>query len=412
MKVLVIGKGGREHAIAWKISSNPKVSTVYCAPGNPGTANFCKNIPINDNQINELLNFAKENSIDLTIVGPESTLSLGIVDKFQENGLKIFGPTAAATQIESSKKFAKDLMKKYNIPTASYESFTDLNEALKYLEIQGVPIVIKEDGLKSGKGVTVAFTLREAQEALNKAFTIENNRVVIEEYLEGFEFSLIAMIHNKIVIPLEVAQDHKRVLDNDLGPNTGGMGVYSPVPSITSEIIEQSIKEIIQPTVDAMELEGMPFTGFLFAGIMLTKNGVKTIEFNARLGDPESQVILPRMKSDFLDIILNLLNDQKTEILWDERFALGVVLASTGYPESFTKDSPIEITDLLEETLLFHMGTKFENNQLLTNGGRVLIPVTLGNSLKIAKDLAYREIKKIKCNKLFFRNDIGNKSLI
>ncbi|MGL5232428.1 MAG: phosphoribosylamine--glycine ligase [Fusobacteriaceae bacterium] len=412
MKVLVIGKGGREHAIAWKISSSPKVSTVYCAPGNPGTANFCKNIPINDNQINELLNFAKENSIDLTIVGPESTLSLGIVDKFQENGLKIFGPTAAATQIESSKKFAKDLMKKYNIPTASYESFTDLNEALKYLEIQGVPIVIKEDGLKSGKGVTVAFTLREAQEALNKAFTIENNRVVIEEYLEGFEFSLIAMIHNKIVIPLEVAQDHKRVLDNDLGPNTGGMGVYSPVPSITSEIIEQSIKEIIQPTVDAMELEGMPFTGFLFAGIMLTKNGVKTIEFNARLGDPESQVILPRMKSDFLDIILNLLNDQKTEILWDERFALGVVLASTGYPESFTKDSPIEITDLLEETLLFHMGTKFENNQLLTNGGRVLIPVTLGNSLKIAKDLAYSEIKKIKCNKLFFRNDIGNKSLI
>ncbi|MGL5054281.1 MAG: phosphoribosylamine--glycine ligase [Fusobacteriaceae bacterium] len=412
MKVLVIGKGGREHAIAWKISSSPKVSTVYCAPGNPGTANFCKNIPINDNQINELLNFAKENSIDLTIVGPESTLSLGIVDKFQENGLKIFGPTAAATQIESSKKFAKDLMKKYNIPTASYESFTDLNEALKYLEIQGVPIVIKEDGLKSGKGVTVAFTLREAQEALNKAFTIENNRVVIEEYLEGFEFSLIAMIHNKIVIPLEVAQDHKRVLDNDLGPNTGGMGVYSPVPSITSEIIEKSIKEIIQPTVDAMELEGMPFTGFLFAGIMLTKNGVKTIEFNARLGDPESQVILPRMKSDFLDIILNLLNDQKTEILWDERFALGVVLASTGYPESFTKDSPIEITDLLEETLLFHMGTKVENNQLLTNGGRVLIPVTLGNSLKIAKDLAYSEIKKIKCNKLFFRNDIGNKSLI
>lgn len=412
MKVLVIGKGGREHAIAWKISSSPKVSTVYCAPGNPGTANFCKNIPINDNQINELLNFAKENSIDLTIVGPESTLSLGIVDKFQENGLKIFGPTAAATQIESSKKFAKDLMKKYNIPTASYESFTDLNEALKYLEIQGVPIVIKEDGLKSGKGVTVAFTLREAQEALNKAFTIENNRVVIEEYLEGFEFSLIAMIHNKIVIPLEVAQDHKRVLDNDLGPNTGGMGVYSPVPSITSEIIEKSIKEIIQPTVDAMELEGMPFTGFLFAGIMLTKNGVKTIEFNARLGDPESQVILPRMKSDFLDIILNLLNNQKTEILWDERFALGVVLASTGYPESFTKDSPIEITDLLEETLLFHMGTKVENNQLLTNGGRVLIPVTLGNSLKIAKDLAYSEIKKIKCNKLFFRNDIGNKSLI
>lgn len=412
MKVLVIGKGGREHAIAWKISSSPKVSTVYCAPGNPGTANFCKNIPINDNQINELLNFAKENSIDLTIVGPESTLSLGIVDKFQENGLKIFGPTSAATQIESSKKFAKDLMKKYNIPTASYESFTDLNEALKYLEIQGVPIVIKEDGLKSGKGVTVAFTLREAQEALNKAFAIENNRVVIEEYLEGFEFSLIAMIHNKIVIPLEVAQDHKRVLDNDLGPNTGGMGVYSPVPSITPEIIEKSIKEIIQPTVDAMELEGMTFTGFLFAGIMLTKDGVKTIEFNARLGDPESQVILPRMKSDFLNIILNLLNNQKTEILWDERFALGVVLASTGYPESFTKDSPIEITGLLEETLLFHMGTKFENSQLLTNGGRVLIPVTLGSSLKIAKDLAYSEIKKIKCNKLFFRNDIGNKSLI
>lgn len=412
MKVLVIGKGGREHAIAWKLNSSSKVTTVYCAPGNPGTANFCKNIPINDNEINKLVNFAKENSIDLTIVGPESTLSLGIVDKFEEQGLKIFGPSAAATQIESSKKFAKDLMKKYNIPTAAYESFTDLNEALKYLEAQGTPIVIKEDGLKSGKGVTVAFTLKEAKDALIKAFTIENNRVVIEEFLEGFEFSLIAMVHNKIVIPLEVAQDHKRVLDNDLGPNTGGMGVYSPVPSITSDIIDKSIKEIIQPTVDAMELEGIPFTGFLFAGIMLTKTGVKTIEFNARLGDPETQVILPRMKSDFLDVILNLLNNKKTEIIWDERFALGVVLASTGYPESFTKDSPIEINNLSEETLLFHMGTKFENNQLLTNGGRVLIPVTLGDNLKIAKELAYNEIKKIKCNKLFFRNDIGNKSLI
>lgn len=412
MKVLVIGKGGREHAIAWKLNSSPKVSKIYCAPGNPGTAVFCDNIPINELDIDGLLNFAKTNSVDLTIVGPENTLSLGIVDKFQEHNLKVFGPTAGAAQIESSKKFAKDLMKKYNIPTASYESFTDLESAVEYLKKQSIPIVIKEDGLKSGKGVTVAFTLNEAIEALNKAFSIENNRVIIEEYLEGFEFSLIAMIHDKIIIPLEVAQDHKRVGDNDTGPNTGGMGVYSPVPAITPEIVDKTIKEIIKPTVEAMELEGVPFTGFLFAGIMLTKTGVKTIEFNARLGDPESQVILPRMKTDFLDVILNLLNNEKTEISWDKRFAIGVVMASAGYPESFTKDAIIEIEPLLDETLLFHMGTKSEDKRLLTNGGRVLIPVTFGDTLKQAQELNYSELKKIRCDKLFFRNDIGNKSLI
>lgn len=412
MKVLIIGKGGREHAIAWKLNSSPKVSKIYCAPGNPGTADFCDNIPINELDIDGLLNFAKTNSVDLTIVGPENTLSLGIVDKFQEHNLKVFGPTAGAAQIESSKKFAKDLMKKYNIPTASYESFIDLESAVEYLKKQSIPIVIKEDGLKSGKGVTVAFTLNEAIEALNKAFSIENNRVIIEEYLEGFEFSLIAMIHNKIIIPLEVAQDHKRVGDNDMGPNTGGMGVYSPVPAITPEIVDKTIKEIIRPTVEAMELEGVPFTGFLFAGIMLTKTGVKTIEFNARLGDPESQVILPRMKTDFLDVILNLLNNEETEISWDKRFAIGVVMASAGYPESFTKDAIIEIDPLLNDTLLFHMGTKLENNRLLTNGGRVLIPVTFGDTLKQAQELNYSELKKIRCSKLFFRNDIGNKSLI
>lgn len=411
MRVLIIGKGGRENGIAWKLSLSSMVSKIYCAPGNPGTELFCENIPIDETEIEKLADFAEKNSIDLTVVGPEISLSLGIVNRFLEKGLRIFGPTKEATQIESSKNFAKQLMIKYNIPTAQYKSFTDLESSLNYLKERGTPIVIKEDGLKSGKGVTVVHSFSEGEKALIKAFSIADNCVVIEEYLEGFEFSLIVMVNGDNIIPLEVAQDHKRAFDNDLGPNTGGMGVYSPVPKITKEIIDESIEKIIKPTIRGMRLEGIPFTGFLFAGIMLTKDGVKTIEFNARLGDPETQVILPRMKSDFYEVIESLLDNKPFHIKWDERFAHGVVLASDGYPESFSKGEIIKIESLNSATLLFHMGTKLENGNLLTNGGRVLIPVTLGATLKEAKKNTYNEVKKIKCSKLFYRNDIGDRSI-
>lgn len=410
MKILIIGKGGREHALAWKIKNSSLVSEVFIAPGNPGTESIGQNIPINDTDILRLANFAEVNNVDLTVVGPESSLALGVVDEFQKRGLKIFGPSAAAAKIESSKDFAKRIMEKYSIPTSRYATFTNKELAKEYILKEGAPIVIKEDGLKAGKGVTVATSLEEAIEAIEIAFSIEGNKVVIEECLEGFEFSLIAMVHKDKVVPLEVVQDHKRVFSGDKGPNTGGMGVYSPVDKINSQIIKETMDKIMQPMADAMIKEGIPFTGFLFGGIMLTKEGVKTIEFNARLGDPETEVILPRMKSDFLQSILTLLKGEIPLLEWDSRYALGVVMASENYPVSSTLGAPIEIKDLDSETLLFHMGTSFENKKLITAGGRVLIPVTLGETLEIAQKKAYIETKKIKCDKLFYRDDIGNKA--
>lgn len=408
MKVLVIGKGGREHAIAWKVKESELVKEVFIAPGNVGMENIGTLVNIPEENINELAIFAQEQKIDLTIVGPESVLALGVVDEFAKRGLKIFGPTAAAARIESSKDFAKELMKKYNVPTGAYETFDNLNAAKAYVEEKGAPIVIKEDGLKAGKGVTVAFSKAEAIEALEIAFSIPNNKVVIEEYLDGFEFSIIALTNGDVVIPLEVAQDHKRAYDNDEGPNTGGMGVYSPVGKIDSIVVNETLEKILKPMASGMKKDGIPFKGFLFGGIMLTKDGVKTIEFNARFGDPEAEGILPRMKSDFVEAILNLMDEKEVQLEWDDRYTVAVVMASENYPKSSTVGSEIEIPEDLE-SLVFHMGTRKIEGRLETNGGRVLSVVAYGNTLEEAKERAYLDVKKIKCKKMFFRNDIGSK---
>ena len=411
MKILVIGKGGREHALAWKLNQSPLVDKVYIAPGNPGTAAFGINVDIKDSDIKALADFAEKEKIDLTVVGPETTLALGAADEFEARGLKIFGPRKDVARLESSKDFAKHIMNKYNVPTGAYETFTDFENAKAYVLKHGAPIVIKEDGLKAGKGVTVAMKIEEAVEALEIAFAIPDNKVVIEEYLDGFEFSLIALAHEDKVIPLEVGQDHKRVFDGDEGPNTGGMGVYSPVRRVTKEIIDASVNEIIRPTLEGLKKEGLPFTGFIFAGIMDTKEGVKTIEFNARFGDPEAEAILPRMESDLVQLILDIMNGKETEVKWSEKTTVGVVLASEGYPASSTSNAEIEIEGGME-SILFHMGTKEENGKLYTNGGRVLIVVAEGDTLAEAKEKAYSDIEKIKCEKLFFRHDIGAKDVV
>ncbi|MGL5702653.1 MAG: phosphoribosylamine--glycine ligase, partial [Cetobacterium sp.] len=387
MKVLVIGKGGREHAIAWKVKESELVKEVFIAPGNVGMENIGTLVNIPEENINELAIFAQEQKIDLTIVGPESVLALGVVDEFEKRGLKIFGPTAAAARIESSKDFAKELMKKYNVPTGAYETFDNLNAAKAYVEEKGAPIVIKEDGLKAGKGVTVAFSKAEAIEALEIAFSIPNNKVVIEEYLDGFEFSIIALTNGDVVIPLEVAQDHKRAYDNDEGPNTGGMGVYSPVGKIDSVVVNETLEKILKPMASGMKKDGIPFKGFLFGGIMLTKDGVKTIEFNARFGDPEAEGILPRMKSDFVEAILNLMDEKEVQLEWDDRYTVAVVMASENYPKSSTVGGEIEIPEDLE-SLVFHMGTRKIEGRLETNGGRVLSVVAYGNTLEEAKERA------------------------
>ena len=411
MKVLVIGKGGREHALAWKLNQSHLVEKIYIAPGNPGTATFGINVNIKDDDIEGLTEFALKEGIDLTVVGPETTLALGVADAFEAKGLKIFGPKKDVARLESSKDFAKHIMNKYNVPTGAYETFTDYEKAKAYVEKHGAPIVIKEDGLKAGKGVTVAMKIEEALEALEIAFAIPDNKVVIEEYLDGFEFSLIALAHEDKVIPLEVGQDHKRVFDGDKGPNTGGMGVYSPVRRVTKEIIDASVNEIIRPTLEGLKKEGLPFTGFIFAGIMDTKDGVKTIEFNARFGDPEAEVILPRMESDLVQLILDIMEGKENKVEWSDKTTVGVVLASDGYPASSTPNEEIFIDENMKSHL-FHMGTKEKNGHIYTNGGRVLIVVAEGDTLAEAKKKAYSDVDKIKCEKLFFRHDIGAKDVV
>lgn len=410
MKVLVIGTGGREHALALAASKSSLVEKVYCAPGNPGMALFGECVNVSGSDIDGLVSFAKENEIDLTIVGPEATLSLGVVDAFQEAGLQIFGPTKAAAQVESSKDFAKKIMKKYNIPTASYQTFDNYEKAVEYVKEQGAPIVIKEDGLKAGKGVTVANSIEQAIEALDIAFEIPGNKVVIEECLVGFEFSLICLVHNDLVIPLEVAQDHKCVNDGDTGPNTGGMGSYSPVKKITPEIIEEAKNSIMIPMAKAMVEEGVPFTGFLYGGLMLCQDGIKTIEFNARFGDPEAEVILCRLESDFVQAILDVMEGKDVQLIWSKKVSHGVVLASTNYPASSTKGSLITGLEN-SDALIYHMGTKETENGLVTNGGRVLMVVTMEDTLEQAFAHTYKEVNKIQCKDLFYRHDIGKKDM-
>ena len=410
MKILVIGTGGREHALALAASKSSLVEKVYCAPGNPGMASFGECVNVSGSDVEGLVTFAKENEIDLTIVGPEATLSLGVVDAFMEAGLKIFGPTKAATQVESSKDFAKNIMKKYNIPTAAYETFDDYEKAVCYVKEKGAPIVVKEDGLKAGKGVTVAYSVEQAIEALDIAFEIPGNKVVIEECLVGFEFSLICLVHEDLVIPLEVAQDHKCVNDGDTGPNTGGMGSYSPVKKITPEIIEEAKNSIMIPMAKAMVEEGVPFTGFLYGGLMLCEDGIKTIEFNARFGDPEAEVILCRRESDFVQAILDVMAGKEVQLKWSEKVSHGVVMASTNYPASSTKGSLITGLEN-SDALIYHMGTKETKEGLVTNGGRVLMVVTMENTLEEAFKHTYEEVNKIHCKDLFYRHDIGKKDM-
>jgi phosphoribosylamine---glycine ligase len=409
MKILVVGRGGREHAIAWKVAQSKKVTDVFVAPGNDGMKNQFHCIPIDETNNGALIQWVQKENIDLTIVGPESALMNGIVDQFQEAGLKIFGPSQAAAMIEGSKQFAKDLMKKYQIPTADYATFTNYDEAMNYLDKMGAPIVVKYDGLAAGKGVVVAMTYVEAKQALEEMLLnakFGEGKVVMEKFLEGPEFSLMALVHNNIVIPLSIAQDHKRAFDGDQGPNTGGMGAYSSVPVIPDDAITYAVEKIMKPTAQAMCDEGTPFTGILYGGLILTAAGPKVIEFNARFGDPETEVVLPKMKSDLVEVILNLLEDKVIDVEWFDSYFLGVVLASKGYPNSFEKGIEIKGLDQIQNTV-FHMGTVQKKGKWYNSGGRVLFIVGEGDSLQDAQKNAYEAVSKITSDNLFYRKDIG-----
>ena len=420
MKILVIGSGGREHALAWKIAQNKEVSRVYVAPGNAGTATNLDmmNVPITD--INVLLAFAQKEQIHLTIVGPEAPLSQGVVDLFRANNLKIFGPTKAAAQLESSKDFAKAFMLRHGIPTAAYATFTDAQKAHDYVSAQGAPIVIKADGLAAGKGVVVAMNLDEAHGAID-AMLSDNKlgdagaRVVIEEFLTGEEASFIVMVDGKNILALATSQDHKRLLDGDQGPNTGGMGAYSPAPVVTPEIHAKVMREVIRPTVEGMAEDGIAYTGFLYAGLMISPNGdLKTLEFNCRMGDPETQPIMLRLKSDFVALAEHAINGtlDLAEAEWDRRTALGVVMASHNYPD--TPRLHDEITGLpknLEDATVFHAGTKLVDGKVLTSGGRVLCVTALGETVKFAQQQAYKICDEIQFNGAQYRTDIGYRAI-
>lgn len=420
MQVLVIGGGGREHALAWKASQSASVEKVYCVPGNPGIAEIaeCVKLDITDNEV--LVRFAKKHNIDLTIVGPEVPLANGIVDAFRRQGLAIFGPTQAAAQIEGSKSFAKDLMKKYHIPTAKFEVFTEAEAAKAYIVEQGAPIVIKADGLAAGKGVVVAMTLDEALEAVDmmmcdNAFGSAGAQVVIEEFLSGEEASILTFCDGTTIVPMISSQDHKRAYDNDEGPNTGGMGTYAPAPVVTADILARVQKEILEPTVAAMKAEGMPYTGCLYAGLMITENGPKVIEFNARFGDPETQVVLPLLNSDMVEIMLACVNGtlDKLDIKWKNEAAVCVVMAAGGYPQSYHKGDVISGLDTAAEqgAIVFHAGTAQDGDNIVTNGGRVLGVTALGNDIRQAVDHAYQAVKSIRFDNVHYRNDIAYRAI-
>jgi len=420
MKILVIGGGGREHALAWKVTHNKEVSRVYVAPGNAGTAlnPDMMNVPIT--AVDDLVKFAQDEQIHLTIVGPEAPLSQGVVDAFRAAGLKIFGPTKAAAQLESSKDYAKAFMMRHNIPTAAYGTFTDAKLAHDYVKQQGAPIVIKADGLAAGKGVVVAMTEDEAHAAIDAM--LEDNklgaagaRVVIEEFLEGEEASFMVMVDGKNILALATSQDHKRLLDADQGPNTGGMGAYSPAPVVTPAIHAKVMREIIKPTVEGMAKDGIPYTGFLYAGLMISPNGdVKTLEFNCRMGDPETQPIMMRLKSDLVGLMEHAVNGtlDRAEAEWDRRVALGVVMASANYPETPRLGDEITgLTNQLADTHIFHAGTAQKDGKVVTSGGRVLCVTALGETVKFAQQQAYQAMKEIKFDGAQFRTDIGYRAI-
>lgn len=409
-KVLVLGGGGREHAIVHALSRSPQVEKIYAAPGNAGIAAMAECVALKETQVDELIAFARENAIDLTVVGPEAALAVGVVDAFRAAGLKIFGPTKAATQIESSKEFAKDLMKKYSIPTAAYEVFDNYEVALEYVKKGTFPTVLKYDGLAAGKGVVIPETLEEADEALRDMLLNDkfgHGRVVIEEFMTGPEFSFMCFVSDEKVYPMEVAQDHKRVFDGDKGPNTGGMGAYSPLPFITKEDIDWAYDYIMCATANALIAEGCAFRGVLYGGLMKTPNGIKVIEFNARFGDPETEVVLPRLESDIYDIFCAVADGENVgEIKWNNKASIGIVLASKGYPEAYDKGFAIEgLNDV--EGIVYHMGTALKDGKYVTNGGRVLFVTVMADTFVEAQARANAEVAKIKCDNLFHRSDIG-----
>ena len=414
MKVLVIGGGGREHAIVEALSRSERVSKIFCAPGNAGIAALAQCVPVKDIDVDGLLNFARENAVDLTVVGPEAALSAGVADAFRAAGLRIFGHSKAATRIESSKEFAKQLMQKYGVPTAAYRSFSDYSEALEYVSRRPFPAVLKYDGLAAGKGVVIAATMDEAREALASMLLdhrFGQGRVVVEDYLEGPEFSFMCFVNGDDVYPMPLAQDHKRAFDGDLGPNTGGMGAYTGLPFITEADREFAYQEIMCKAASGMVSEGCPLCGVLYGGLMKTADGIKVIEFNARFGDPETEVVLPLLESDAFEVFDAIASGKPAEdIRWSQDVAMGVVMASKGYPGSYAKGFAIEGADDAGCTV-FHMGTALSDGRLVTAGGRVIMPVCRGRSLAEARRLVYEAVGRIRCENLYYRIDIGHQAL-
>ncbi|MFI3263854.1 MAG: phosphoribosylamine--glycine ligase [Rikenellaceae bacterium] len=409
MKVLVIGGGGRCHAIVDALSRSTQVSKIYCAPGNAGIASQAECVAIKETEVERLREFAEIHDINLTVVGPEVALAAGVVDVFKADGRRIFGPTKAAAQIESSKEFAKELMKRHSIPTASFETFTDFDAAMEYVRSGSLPTVLKYDGLAAGKGVVIPTTLEEAEEALKDMLLnakFGEGKVVIEEFLEGPEFSFMCFVDGTNVYPMAIAQDHKRAFDGDKGPNTGGMGAYSPVPFITAEDEAYTLENVMLPTAAAMAEEGYPFSGVLYGGLIKTTSGIKVIEFNARFGDPETEVVLPRMKSDIYDVFSAIADSTPASIEWHDFATLGIVLASKGYPGSYP--SGFEIGGLESVESAYHMGTALKDDKIVTAGGRVLLVVGKGADLAEAQKNALEQVSKIDCDALFHRTDIGH----
>ena len=419
MKVLVVGGGGREHAVVDALSRSPQVSKIYCAPGNAGIARQAECVPVKDTDVEGLLSLAREKEIDLTVVGPEAALVAGIVDRFREEGLRIFGPTKAAARIESSKEFAKDLMGRYGIPTAGYRAFDDYRKASEYVRSRPLPAVLKYDGLAAGKGVVIARTMEEADAALRDMLLDDKfgkGRVVVEDFLTGPEFSFMCFVSGRKVLPMVLAQDHKRAFDGDEGPNTGGMGAYSPLPFITPEDEAFALEKVMQRTADALCDEGCPFTGVLYGGLMKTPQGIRGIEFNARFGDPETQVVLELLESDLVEIMQAVYEGTLTPemVRFSSQKAACVIIASGGYPKSYKKGCPIEGLDekgQREGVSVYHSGTKLEDGTFYSNGGRVLGVTAKADTLQEALDKAYREVDKIHFENCFSRRDIGKRAL-
>lgn len=412
-KVLVIGSGGREHAIVEALSRSSKVDKIYCAPGNAGIASLAECVKIGVEDVDSLAKFANVNGINLTVVGPEAALASGVVNKFNEEGLRIFGPTKEAARIESSKEFAKEIMDKCGVPTAAYRVFDEFAPAWEYVKNRPLPAVIKYDGLAAGKGVVVAMSYDEAENALKDMLldaSFGKGRVVVEDFLSGPEFSFMCIVSGEKVYPLDIAQDHKRAYDGDKGPNTGGMGAYSPVPFISDAIRAEALEKIIKPVAKGLVNEQVPFTGVLYGGLILTEDGPKVIEFNARFGDPETEVVLPRMKSDIYDLFNAAIDGNDFEIEWNPEAVLGIVMASKGYPGSYEKGAAIEGLDKVNG-YVYHMGTAEKDGKILTAGGRVIMVVAKGSDIREAQCKALEETAKIDCDNLFYRKDIGKQAL-